>query len=120
IGLIEKDELVEFARCLDEDFARLGFDELRGDKPDLLSFLIEYRIGKSAIDENGNNLPRANQEEEKTQNSSVNSHSFLNYSITSDFERSVEWLKKHGYYDKMIEASEKIKEMQGDETHYFG
>jgi ABC-2 type transport system permease protein len=89
--IVEKKELVEFAKCLDADFARLNYEDMRADNEILLTFAIEYLSGKDAGDAE-----------------MMGSLYIMHYSITDKYERSIAWLKEHGYYDDMIKVMDAI------------
>jgi hypothetical protein len=117
----EKGALVEFVKCLDADFAALDADDMRGDNRVRMTFLIEYRLTAIASEKNGGAQTRANWVAESTYFSRDGSltRSYLRYSITDKYERSVAWLKEHGLYDAMLEATAAMeKEMTKDDSEF--
>jgi hypothetical protein len=77
-------EAVELAKCLDEDFVKLSYRDLSPDNEILLTFSLNPY--------NSNKLKSSYGQE-------------LQYSITGKYEKTIAWLKAHGYYDEMIAAT---------------
>ncbi|MDR1029234.1 MAG: hypothetical protein LBL63_07425, partial [Clostridiales Family XIII bacterium] len=105
-GISGYEAAADFAKCLDADFAELGYEALTANNRVRLTFNIEYRVPKN---ERRRFPPRANEENER-----YNENTLI-YAITDDYARSIKWLKDKGYYEDMVaettESEEQWKEM---------
>ena len=98
---LKGNELIEFAKCLDEDYLSLSkTDRVTGDE--FLGFEINFK------------LPKNMSAQEKAMYSMDYGDQYLGYSINEKFTKSIAWLKDHDLLDKMIEERELVKKEMGE------
>jgi hypothetical protein len=87
--LIGRTEAAELAKCLDEDFAKLSYQDLRPENNIALTFtLLAYDMNNLESDSYGREIQ---------------------YSISDKYDITITWLRQHGYYDDMVAATAKYK-----------
>ena len=90
---------MELLECFDKDYANLTYSQMIRNYEDIMfEFEIEYKNP-------------ANQSDSYYRGDSYYQEinkSHMNYAITEDFPKTIDWLKKNGIYDQLLEYQKKL------------